>query len=130
LMMINFYGYTTGRIGRPARCVYKTLVDAGFDTRLFVTPGEEGGRNLIFLASVEAKDFSTAAYSEPGLPVVRDMTRMLLDPSKWDLSDAVVLRDGRPALEKYYIEAAIAWRESATESVTARMLGEEIAPFR
>jgi len=33
-------------------------------------------------------------------------------------------------LEKYYTEAAIAWRESATESVTVRMLAEEIAPFR
>ena len=129
LMMINFYGFTTGRIGRPARCVYKTLVAAGFDTKLFVTPGEEGGRNLIFLASLEPKDYSTAAYSEPGLPVVADMTRNLLDPAQWDLSDAVVLRDGRPALENYYIEAAIAWRESATESVTVRMLGEEIAPF-
>ena len=58
------------------------------------------------------------------------MTRMLLDPSKLDLSDSVVLSDGRPALEKYYIEAAVAWRESATESVTVRMLGEGIAPFR
>lgn len=129
LMMINFYGFTTGRIGRPSRCVYKTLVEAGFDTRLFVTPGEEGGRNLIFLASIEPKDFSAASYSEPGLPVVPDMTRMMLDPSKWDLSDSVVLSDGRPALEKYYIEAAIAWRESVTESVTVRLLGEQIAPF-
>ena len=33
-------------------------------------------------------------------------------------------------MEKYYIEAAIAWRESATEPVTARLLDEEIAPFR
>jgi hypothetical protein len=33
------------------------------------------------------------------------MTRMFLDPSKLDLSDAVVLSDERPALEKYYIEA-------------------------
>jgi hypothetical protein len=105
-------------------------VEAGFDTQLFVTPGEEGGRNLIFLASIEPKDFSTASYSEPGLPEVPDMTRMLLDPSKLDLSDSVVLSDGRPALEKYYIEAAVAWRESATESVTVRMLGEGIAPFR
>jgi predicted membrane-bound spermidine synthase len=130
MMMINFYGFTTGRIGSPSRCVYKTLVEAGFDTQLFVTPGEEGGRNLIFLASVEPKDFSTASYPEPGLPALSDMGRMLLDPSKLDLSDSVVLRDERPALEKYYIEAAVAWRESATESVTVRMLEEEIAPFR
>jgi len=130
LMMINFYGFTTGRIGRPSRCVYRTLVEAGFDTRLFVTPGEEGGRNLIFLASTEPKDFSAASYAEPGLPALPDMTRMLLDPSRLDLSDAVVLSDGRPALEKYYIEAAIAWRESATASVTTRLLDEEIAPFR
>ena len=130
LMMINFYGFTTGRIGRPSRCLYKTIVEAGFDTELFVTPGEEGGRNLIFLASIGPKDFSTASYSEPGLPVLLDMTRMLLDPSKLDLSDSVVLRDGRPALEKYYIEAAVDWRASATQSVTARLLGEEIAPFR
>jgi len=130
MMMINFYGYTTGRIGRPSRCVYRTLVAAGFDTQLFVTPGEEDGRNLIFLASVEPKDFSAASYTEPGLPALRDMRRMMLDPSKLDLSDAVVLSDERPALEKYYTEAAIAWRESATESVTSRLLDEEIAPFR
>jgi hypothetical protein len=58
------------------------------------------------------------------------MTRMFLDPSKLDLSDAVVLSDERPALEKYYIEAAVAWRASVTGSVTAQLLAEEIAPFR
>lgn len=130
LMMINFYGYTTGSLGRPSRCLYKTLVEAGFDTRLFVTPGEEGGRNLIFLASLEPKDFSTASYSEPGLPTVPDMGRAFLDPAELDMSDAVVLSDGRPALEKYYIEAAIAWRNAATESVTLRLLGDQIAPLR
>ncbi len=46
------------------------------------------------------------------------------------LSDAEALGDGRPALEKCYIAAAIAWREPATESVTVRMLGEELSPFR
>jgi predicted membrane-bound spermidine synthase len=129
MLMINFYGYTTGSIGRPSRCIYKTLVEAGFDTQLFVTPGEEGGRNLIFLASTEPKDFSIASYAEPGLPVVRDMTKMFLDRSKLDLSDAVVLSDQRPALEKYYIEAAVAWREAATKTVTSRLLDENIAPF-
>ena len=54
----------------------------------------------------------------------------MLDPSKLDLSDSVVLSDRRPALEKYYIEAAIAWRESATESVTVGLLDDEIAPLR
>ena len=58
------------------------------------------------------------------------MGRMLLDPSELDLSDSVVLSDERPALEKYYTEAAIAWRKSATESVTVRLLDDEIAPFR
>jgi predicted membrane-bound spermidine synthase len=130
MVMINFYGYTTGRIGRPSRCVYRTLVAAGFDTRMLVTPGDEGARNLIFLASREPKDFSRVSYSEPGLPLRRDLSEMLLDPAALDLSDAIVLRDAVPALEKYYIDAALAWREMVTQSVTARMLGEQIAPFR
>jgi predicted membrane-bound spermidine synthase len=130
LLMINFYGYTTGSLGLPSRCVLKTLEAAKFDTQMFVTPGEEGERNLIFLASAEPKDFSTASYSEPGLPVVRDMSQMMLDRTKLDLSDAVVLTDQRPALEKYYIEAALAWREWVTASVTARMLEHDITPFR
>jgi hypothetical protein len=58
------------------------------------------------------------------------MTKMFLDRSKLDLSDAVVLSDQRPALEKYYIEAAVAWREAATKAVTSRLLDENISPFQ
>jgi hypothetical protein len=130
MILINFYGYTSGSIGRPSRCVYATLVAAGFDTQLLVTPGEESRRSLILLASPEPKDFSTASYVEPGLPEVTDVSRLLLDPAKLDLSDAVVLSDSRPALEMYYIEAAVAWRRGVTQSVTGPLLAEGIAPFR
>lgn len=124
MVMMNFYGYLTGDMGKAGRSVYKTFQEAGFDTKLFVSPGNEGGRNLILLACTGEKDFTNIQYEEPGLPALGDITKYFIDPSTLDLDDAVVLTDDVPVLEKMYIDCALEWR-SATNGISTKTFIKE-----
>ncbi len=112
MVMINFYGFIHGREGRAARCVYKTLLQSGFQVEVLATPGKEANRNLIFLASLEEKDFAKANYQEPGFDKIADLYSWFLNPYQIDTADAVVLTDNRPVLSMLYAPAALHWRKS------------------
>lgn len=126
MVMMNFYGYLNGELGRSGRSVYKTFQEAGFDTKLFVTPGEEGARNLILLATTTEMDFTNCTYSEPGLPALGDITRYFVDPSTLDMTDAVTLTDDQPILEKMYIDCALDWRRGTNNYYTKFFIEEGI----
>lgn len=112
LIMVNFYGFIHGKFGAAARSVYKTFVECGFETEIMATPGKEENRNLIFLASLEEKDFSNTNYSEPGFEPLNDLYMSFLNPNQIDTSDAMVLSDDKPVLSKMYAPAAMHWKRS------------------
>ncbi len=112
MIMINFYGFIEGEAGQAARSVYKTLVHSGFNVEVLATPGSEQSRNLIFLASLVEKDFSTAEYQEPNFEKIDDLYEFFLSKRLIDTSDAKILTDHKPQLAKLYNPAAKAWKKS------------------
>lgn len=115
MIMMNFYGYISGEKGRASRCILKTFQEAGFWVDILATPGEEASRNLIFLAQTEPRDFSAVNYAEPGLKPIVTLKDYFLDLGNIDLSDALVLTDEVPILEKIYLPAALDWRRSSIQ---------------
>lgn len=126
IVMMNFYGYLTGEKGRASRCILKTFQEAGYQVELLATPGLEAYRNLIFLASPEKKDFSKTNYSEPQLEQIDDLTEYFIDQSTIDMTDAIVLTDNRPVLEKIYLPASVAWRRGSIENNLKRLMEQNI----
>jgi predicted membrane-bound spermidine synthase len=128
MVLMNFYGYLTGEKGRAARSVIKTFEEAGYIVTLLPTPGPENGRNLIICASLEQPDWSKIKYSEPELYEItpQEIHKFIYDKTTLDMSDAVVLTDKKPELEKMYIEAALEWRQKQTDFWTKRVLEAEL----
>jgi spermidine synthase len=129
LIVVNFNGYLDGKIGAPARSIYKTLVTSGLDVRILSTPGAEAGRNLLFVASKERQDFHTVRSPLLLNGKQVDIETVFLDARKVDLSDAVVLTDDKPILELLNIQAGNAWRQGYTE-MTKRFYQEGVPLFR
>lgn len=125
LVMMNFYGYLSGEIGRASRCVHNTFEAAGFHVELFVTPGTEDSRNLIFLASHKPLDFSNTNYAEPELPVLKDITKHFVDKDLIKFSDGEVLTDQIPRLDKTYLKAAVEWRKSSIKYNLKKIIDHE-----
>ena len=125
IIMINFYGYLKGEKGKASRSLYKTLVKAGYDTKLFVTPGSEGDRNLILLGCVNKVDFTKTNYAEGTMPILGDITQYFVDPNTLDLEDAIIVTDEIPALEKIYIPAALDWRKSVNLVYTENFIKQD-----
>lgn len=112
MIMTNFYGYIKGPSGKAARSVHKTLTHSGFKVDILATPGEEANRNLIFLASLEEKDFTNVNYSEPNYPTITNLYDYFIDNRFLDTSDGVILSDKKPRLSKLYLPAAREWKKN------------------
>ncbi len=130
MIMINFYGYVSGNKGKASRSLYKTLTEAGFSTKIFATPGEEQNRNLILLASLDEKRYNNLRYREKELPVLTDIEPYFIDPATLNMSDAVLLTDNKPELEKMYLEAAVEWRKTVNKYYTKNFLKDNLSAFK
>lgn len=113
LVMMNFFGFISGMQGRAARCILKTFNEAGFITEIIATPGEEYERNLIFLAHKSKVNRKNISYFEPGLDTIKGIENLKLVPNENILTDAIVLTDEKPILEKIYLPASMIWRKSS-----------------
>lgn len=122
IVMMNFYGYITGEKGRASRCILKTFEAAGFYVDLLATPGEEANRNLIFLASLEKKNFENIDYAEPNSEPITNLEEHFLDKSAIAMTDALVLTDNQPVLEKIYIPASLDWRRASIDYNLKRLI--------
>ncbi len=123
MLMINFFGYITGDLGKASRSVYKTLEESGFKTNMCVTPSnDEMSRNLIFLASKADLDFTKTNYSSPFMPPVTNLEEHFLDESQIDFSDAIILTDDRPILEHLYANASLEWRKASNMAYAKKMI--------
>lgn len=123
LLMINFFGFTSGDLGRASRSVYKTLVESGFHTNMCVTPShDEMGRNLIFLASLSELDFTQTNYNEPFIYPITNLEDHFLNSSQMDFSDAIILTDDQPILEHLYAKAALEWRKASNHQYAQKFI--------
>ena len=80
LIVVNFNGFLEGKTGRAARSIYKTLLAAGLETRILPTPGAEGNRNLLFVASRKRQDFSNVRSPLMLNGKQADIETLFLDP--------------------------------------------------
>ncbi len=122
MLMINFFGFIKGEEGRAARSILKTLNHCGFNVEILPTPGEEGHRNLIFLAGESLPDFSSANYQLADLPVIENVPSYFIDQKQLDLSQDKILTDKIPALEKMYLQPALLWRSFAIKYNIKRLI--------
>ena len=129
MIIVNFNGFLTGKIGRPGRSIYTTLQAAGLKTNLLPTPGEEKDRNSLFIAGNNKQDFkqlrSPLLYK--GKPVSIDS--LFLNLNTLSMQDAIVFSDNKPDLEKLNIEAGNTWRKSYIRSYTRFFLENGIPLF-
>jgi spermidine synthase len=105
VLLINFYGYVDGELGRLARSVLKTLQAAGFDIDLYATPGEPDARNLIVAATPGSATRQAYSFTPLELPA---------------LDDALVLSDEQPRLA-LFAGAAMQWRELYNRYLTRQL---------
>jgi hypothetical protein len=129
LIVVNFNGFLEGKIGMPARSIYKTLLAAGLETRILPTPGAEANRNLLFVAGKKKQDFHTVRSPLLLHGNQTDIETLFYDQRKVDLNDAVVLTDDKPILELLNIAAGNAWRKGYTE-MTKTFYKEGVPLFR
>jgi spermidine synthase len=129
LIVVNFSGFLDGKVGRPARSIYKTLHALGLETRILPTPGAEPSRNILFVASPTKQDFSTVRLLLKEYGKQLNIETLFQNPVTVDLNDAVVLTDDKPILELLNIRAGNAWRKGYTE-MTKRFYKEGVPLFR
>jgi spermidine synthase len=129
LIVVNFNGFWSGKMGQAARSIYKTLLASSLETRILPTPGAEANRNLLFVASTKKQDFRTirSPLEQYGKEV--NIETLFQNPGKADLKDAVVLTDDKPILELLNIRAGNTWRKGYVE-MTKRFYKEGIPLFR
>jgi predicted membrane-bound spermidine synthase len=126
MIILNFFGYISGDKGLGARSIYKTLTSLGLEVELLPTPGEEGHRNLIFLASRKKLDFTKTYFEEPGMPPITNISANFIDKSNIDFSDGYILRDNQPILEKIYLSAATEWRRISIDYNIKKFMKEGV----
>ena len=129
LIVVNFNGYLEGKIGMPARSIYKTLVASGLEARILPTAGAEANRNILFVASMKKQDFHTVRSPLSLNAKQADIETLFHDPQQVGLNDAVVLTDDKPILELLNIRAGNAWRKGYTER-TKTFYKEGVPLFR
>ncbi|MCX6227208.1 MAG: fused MFS/spermidine synthase, partial [Bacteroidia bacterium] len=130
LIIVNFNGYLTGKIGRPGRSVYATLQAAGFETKILPTPGNENTRNSLFVASANPMSFHDLRTPLAYLGKEVSLDSLFLDPDTLNLTDAIVLIDDKPVLERLNILASETWRNDYNKSFTKIFLKSRIPLFR
>ena len=106
MLLINFYGYLEGDLGRVTRSVVKTLQAGELATQVYVTPGAPDSRNTLVVAWPQGAP-NPLQDNEIG-PQYQRLPRPSLIPMS-ALTDAVVLTDERPRLD-LFAAAAMQWR--------------------
>ena len=110
ILVINFYGFTTGKKGRAARSLYLTLLNQEFDVEMVATDGEEHQRNLLFICGKKP-----LIASQP-------IIHKTINKAELNLIDAELLVDDKPVIEHLYLEAALQWRQDYNEANAKQFL--------
>ena len=129
LILINFNGFLNGDVGKAGRSVYATLRAAGFDTKIFPTPGREDERNTLFVASAGPQDFHELRSPLLHSGKAVDIDSLFLDTNTLDFKDADVFTDDKSNLDRLNIKANHIWRKAYNGSYTRFFLENGIPLF-
>jgi len=129
LIIINFNGFLSDEIGKPGRSVYKTLLAAGFYTKILPTPGTEDERNTLFVASALPREYHKlrSPLLHSGKPV--DIDSLFLNANTLNLKDAIVFTDDKPNLDRLNIKANNNWRKAYNAGYTRFFLDNGVPLF-
>ncbi len=96
LLLINWHGYISSKIGSGTSIMYQTLLESGFDIKLFATGKNENYRNVIFAASLS------------GLNNLNSLYAINENPSP----TTIINTDDKPVLENHNAVANMIWRKN------------------
>jgi len=71
-------------------------------------------------------DYSGIKYTDK---TINDLNNHLIDKSKIDFTDAIILTDDKPALEKMLMNPALEWRKSLNKIFRNRLIEQNQAIF-
>ena len=129
LILVNFFGFLQGDLGKPERSLYNTMVAAGLHTKILPTTGKEDERNSMFVGSKEDQDFGTVRSPLSLYGKIVNMDTMFTDIRKLDLKDAVIFTDDKPSLDVLNINGVIDFRNSYT-TIIKQFLKQGIPLYR
>ncbi len=129
LILVNFFGFLHGDLGKPERSLYNTMVAAGLRTKIMPTTGKEEDRNAMFIGSKEDQGFATVRSPLSLYGKIVNMDTMFADVQKLDMKDAVIFTDDKPSLDVLNINGVIDFRNSYT-NIIKQFLKEGIPLYR
>jgi spermidine synthase len=100
MMVVNSYGYRTGKKSRGTKAIIKTIQKAGLYTQVIPSAIKEEEGNLLIFAKQEKFSAQAKKFEFDSL----------------ELAAAHVLIDDKPLLEVLNLEAAMAWRSAYIET--------------
>lgn len=126
IIMVNFYGFYSGALGKSSAWLYKTFRKAGYKIKMLRTNlQDEKFSNLIFVAGDNEIDFSKISFAGTEMQG-NNSNDCFLPPEKLNLGDAGVFTDEKPMLEYLDIAPSVEWRKAYTEYFTKNFLREKI----
>lgn len=134
MIIMNFYGFTSGKMGVPVKSIVKTMQHVGLKTKIIHTPNElENERNLVIIGSeheVNLTDISPEMVRSGddrfNSKIIQVLQGNELKFDSSELNQLGILTDELPKLEKLYVELALAWRRDVTHYNTKKLLEHNI----
>jgi len=135
VVIINFEGYEKGKHSIAFYSIYKTLNEAGFDTRFYYKGAKNYFTDLIFVASMEplkeislSKDnFNNCCQRQPYVDefVGDPFLGLLLDTKHAELID-----DDKPILDILNAKTILEWRKTMVGTIARKELDIGIQLFK
>jgi spermidine synthase len=130
LIILNFYGFLSGELGKSSRSIYATMEASGLQTRIFPTPGKENERNCLFVASYEPREFHQLRSPLHHQGKLVDIDTLFYNAKTLNMKDAIVFTDDKPNLDRLNIKAANVWRKAYNETYTRFFLENGFPLFK
>ena len=130
LIIVNFFGFINGDIGKAGRSIYKTLRAAGLETKILPTTGKEDERNLLYVASAEPQNFTHIKYPLELFKKQVDIDTLFLDTKNSDINNAVIFTDDKPILDRLSIEVTNIFRKSYDQTYTKSFAENGVPLFK
>lgn len=130
LCIINFNGFLEDETGIAGRSIFKTLSEAGFQTKIIPTTGDENYRNTLFISGIKSPNLSN-----PKVPLKQNQKTINLDSltvnnSELNLTNAILITDDLPILEKLNTKASKKWREAYYNNYTKPLKEKGVNLFK
>lgn len=131
ILLIEFYGNTTGNAGKASKMLYNTLTRCGFFCRVLAThPEDESKNNFIYLASLAPFNVNKLApitfdYS----PKIIQWKDVVFGPEKFIEDESRQLTDDQPMLDFLLMKSVSNWRNMLNEKFAREMLKEDFPIF-